>query len=424
MSMLGNSPKNGFKGASNVRPKAQVGSGLINLNKLKGIQNRKKTGFESYKLNQNGLSRFRLIMPLGNDDTPMVSADQHWVPVTNDEGKVYKRPIYCYKQFGFSDCPICALQERLAAARDQAIVDSAEDLKMIFRWAAYVINRDYLAGSDDPEHEFDPRQDKVQLFSPISPKIADDIIAYLGKRTWGNASDPDNGYDFEVEGEQTGKVFNGYKVTDYTVSPVPKDCSPSYSIDILHGIKPLSEVVTYLKRQDLQKILDPILLSIAHDGEEAASIVEDFSSYYNQLLDEIVNGPSVVSEEYDDVELEQEKTVYKSASIEEDTDEDGGEDDAYNKAGVVSAQSESEESPVEGPEDTAGEDDGDGEGEEDSAEVGAEGEDIDTPVVAKPAPAVRPKPAGPLPAARPASKPAAANTGLLGKLKQVGQRNK
>ena len=115
------SSKKGFQGAaSNVRPKAQVGSGIINLNKLKGIQNRKRSGFESYKLNSAGLSRFRLVMPIGNDDTPMVSADKHWLPYTNDEGKVSKRPVLCYKQFGFSDCPICALQDRLLAARDQA----------------------------------------------------------------------------------------------------------------------------------------------------------------------------------------------------------------------------------------------------------------------------------------------------------------
>lgn len=429
MSMLSgtNSSKKGFQGAaSNVRPKAQVGSGLINLNKLKGIQNRKKGGFDVYKLNGSGMSRFRLIMPLGNDDTPMVSADRHWLPVTNDEGKVYKRPVFCYKQFGFSDCPICALQERLLAARDQAIVADADDLKVVYRWAAYVINRDYLAGSDDPMHDYDPRQDKIQMFDPINQKVADDIIAYLGKRTWGNASDPTDGYDFEVEGELSGKVFNGYKVVDYTVSPVPKDCSPAYSPDILRGIKPLSEAITWLKRPDLQKIMDPILLSLSQDNEEAESIVADFTGYYNQLLDEIVNGPSMDFADVDD--------EYEQESIEVNGGDTNGAENSTSKARANSplagaGEDESGEY-EESPED---ETDGGGEGSEDNQPSGEdeEGVDDDEPEqeqapVARPAPQSRPKPAGPLPATRPVSTtPAAkpsANAGLLGKLKQVGKR--
>ena len=423
MSMLGSSSsKKGFQGAaSNVKAKSQSGSGLINLNKLKGIQNRKKGGFEAYKLNNAGLSRFRLVMPIGNDDTPLVSADQHWLPVTNDEGKVYRRPVFCYKQFGFSDCPICALQERLLAARDQATVASAEELRLVYRWAAYVVNRDYLAGSDDPEHDYDPRQDRIQLFSPISPKIADDIIAYLGKRTWGNASDPESGYDFEVEGEQTGKVFNGYKVTDYTVSPVPKDCSPAYSRELIRAIKPLSEVITYLKRPDLQKILDPILLSVSQDNEEAAGIIEGFTDYYNQLLDEIVAGPSAQLDA-DDYEQEQIQVTG------DDSDEQAGDDTPHS--GASESQSEEYESE---PEEEA---DGDRESLEDSQSSGEDEEGIEESEeefeeveeeepVAHPAPQVRPKPAGPLPAARPAAQPQtakpSANAGLLGKLKQVGK---
>lgn len=423
MSMLNSgSPKKGFpSAASNVRPKAQVGSGLINVNKLKGIQDRKRGRYESYKLNPNGLSRFRLVMPLGNDDTPMVSADTHWVPVTNDEGKVYKRPVYCYKQFGFSDCPICALQERLAAARDQAIADSADELKLVYRWAAYVINRDYLAGSDDPENDYDPKQDKVQMFVPISLKIADDIIAYLGKRTWGNASDPDNGYDFEVEGEQTGKVFNGYKVSDYTVSPVPKDCSPAYSTDILHGVKPLSEVITYLKKPDLQKILDPILLSVSKDSEEAEEIINGFTGYYNQLLEEIVTGPTeqIGDSDYDDYEKEQIQVIG---------------DDESEQAGVDASSTGADESQgaelESKPEEEAN---GIGEGTEDSRQIGEDEEDIGVPFdetaedteapIVHPAPQARPKPASQLPSTHPAqvAKPSA-TAGLLGKLKQVGKR--
>lgn len=424
MSLLsgGSSSKKGFQGAaSNVRPKAQVGAGFINVNKLKGIQNKKKVGFEAYKLNQNGLSRFRLVMPIGNDDTPMVSADQHWVPTANDDAKIYKKPIFCYKQFGFSDCPICALYERLTAARDQAIVDAANDLRLNYRWAAYVVNRDYLAGSDDPERDFDPRQDKIQLFSPISTRIADDIIAYLGKRTWGNASDPENGYDFEVEGEQTGKVFNGFKVSDFTVSPVPKDCSPAYSMDLLRGLKPLSEVVTYMKRQDIQKILDPLLVSIANDSEEGADIVNSFNPYYQQLLDEIAHGPSVSDDDFEREQIEV---------------SGGNEDD--NKTRVNAPLSDTAQG--EGEDDNNAEDEtnGDREGVADNQSSGEDEEDIEDieeeeeeeeeepqqAATARPAPQTRPKPAGPLPSTRPvaqAAKPSA-NAGLLGKLKQVGKR--
>lgn len=420
------SSKKGFQGAaSNVRPKAQVGSGIINLNKLKGIQNRKRSGFESYKLNSAGLSRFRLVMPIGNDDTPMVSADKHWLPYTNDEGKVSKRPVLCYKQFGFSDCPICALQDRLLAARDQAIVADADDLKVVYRWAAYVINRDYLAGSDDPNQDYDPRQDKIQLFDPINQKVADDIIAYLGKRTWGNASDPVDGYDFEVEGEQSGKVYNGYKVIDYTVSPVPKDCSPAYSPDILRGVKPLSEAITWLKAPELRKIMDPILLSLSQDSEEAASIVAGFTDYYNQLMDEIVGGPTLALDE----DVEEQEPAPEPEQIEV-----SGGDRRVSKARNNAAPAKAVQSASASNDDPEDEADGDGEGVEDNQQSGEgegdleeeEFEEEEAPFeeegvpVAKPAPQVRPKPASPLPSARPVS--SAANAGLLGKLKQVGKR--
>ena len=203
-------------------------------------------------------------------------------------------------------------------------------------WAAYIINRDYLAHSEDPMAEYDPRQEKAVLFNALSPRIADTIISYLEMKMWGDASDPEYGYDFIVEGKPTGKVFNSYKVSDYTVSPAPKDYSPAYRMDQVSKLRPLSEVVTYSRSEDLRKAFDPILISISEDSEEAAEIIEAFRPEYENMLIQIDAGPNfqpvgeeASNEEYDVEHIEVNST---GGDIENDTrktdPQQGGEDNA------------------------------------------------------------------------------------------------
>ena len=90
-------------GASNVKKKESVEGGLINIAKLKELQAKKNNRTDNYKLNQNGLSRFRIVKPLGHDDIPLATADQHFIPIVRDDGKEGKRLVYCYKQFANAD---------------------------------------------------------------------------------------------------------------------------------------------------------------------------------------------------------------------------------------------------------------------------------------------------------------------------------
>lgn len=417
MSMLGGGEvgrnpykRTGFQGAvagaSNVKAKVQAtaGSGLINLNKLKGLQTRKKSVIESYKLNPNGLSRFRLVKPMGNDDVPMVSADAHWLPVITEDGKSIKRKVYCYSQFGFDRCPICELRDVLAAANDQALIADADQLRATNKWAAYIVNRDYMAGAEDPEQAYDRKQDKIVLFDNMSSRIADDIIKHLGMRVWGDASDPDHGYDFEVEGTPSGKMFNNFKVSDYTLSPIPKDFSPPYDTNLLKGMKPLTEVIKYLPRPDLQKVLDPILVSIQQESEEAASIISSFSDDYNLMLRMIEAGVDAEDVVYDDSDGDEADPI--------EIESDRGDPDATRKA---SPEEPDDEGDSEAPDDEIGEED-DADGEDDEEDPGY-GEGNEEPVKAA-APTVQQ--AKPTPAT--ATNIPGRTSSLLGELKNIGKK--
>lgn len=305
-------------GASRVTSKPSTQRRPIDFSKLRSIQNQKKSGLESYKLNVNGRSRFRLIMPLGDDTVPLTGANRHWIPFVNEEGKEIKRPFYCYEQFGLP-CPICTLRNMLLNARDESLKADAETLRASNMWAAYIINRDYLVNADDPIAAQDDRQDKVVLFNSMSPRIADSIIGYLEMKVWGDATDPDNGYDFEVEGKPTGKVYNGYKVSDYTLTPYPRDYSPKYKMELISKLRPLSEAITYSRSDDLRKVFDPILISLSEANEEAAEIVEAFRPEYEHMLLQIDAGPGVQLDE------ETEEEVYDREQIEVTT---GGDDHA------------------------------------------------------------------------------------------------
>lgn len=317
--------RSGFQGAvagaSNVVAKPKMQRRPIDIAKLRNIQSGKKMGLDSYKLNANGKSRFRLVMPLGEDTVPLVGANRHWLPYMTDDGKDSKRPFYCYEQFGLP-CPICLLRTMLLGALDENLKADADTLRPNNLWAAYIINRDYLVGADDPIAAQNDMQDKVVLFNTMSPKIADSIISYLEMRVWGDASDPDTGYDFEVEGKPTSKIFNGYKVSDYTLTPYPRDYSPSYRLDILSRLRPLSEVITYSKVDDLRKVLDPILVSLSEESEEGAEIISKFQPEYERALLQINAGPDVRIPDED----------YEASEIAEITSEVGDDEDDTHEA--------------------------------------------------------------------------------------------
>lgn len=324
--------RSGFQGAvagaGNVAPKSPSHQRRsIDINKLRNIQSHKKTSIESYKLNANGKSRFRLVMPLGDDSVPLVGANRHWLPYVNEEGKDSKRPFYCYEQFGLP-CPICYLRSLLLAANDESLKADADTLRASNLWAAYIINRDYLVGADDPITAQNDLQDKVVLFNTMSTKIADAIIGYLEMRAWGDASDPDTGYDFEVEGKPTAKTFNGYKISDYALSPYPRDYSPRYSLNVVSKLKPLSEVITYSKVEDLRKILDPILVSISEESEEGIQVVSNFQVEYERMLRQINAGPGVL------LPVEEEEPIEVYDNTETDYDAEVGEENDTSEAGA------------------------------------------------------------------------------------------
>lgn len=339
--------RSGFQGAvagaGNVTAKSSHQRRSIDIAKLRNIQSHKKTGIESYKLNANGKSRFRLVMPLGDDSVPLVGANRHWLPYVTEDGKDSKRPFYCYEQFGLP-CPICYLRSLLLSSRDESLKADADTLRANNLWAAYIINRDYLVGVEDPIAAQNDLQDKVVLFNAMSTKIADSIIGYLEMKVWGDASDPDTGYDFEVEGRPTSKTFNGYKVSDYILTPYPRDYSPRYSLNVVSKLKPLSEVITYSKPEDLRKVLDPILISISEESEEGAQVVENFHVEYERMLRQINAGPGVILP----VEEEEPVEAYESGDLNEE--DEAGEEHDTSEADAQPKRRESQSQESDNPE--------------------------------------------------------------------------
>lgn len=400
--------RSGFQGAvagaGNVAPKSNFQRKPIDIAKLRNIQSHKKTSIESYKLNANGKSRFRLVLPLGSDTVPLVGANRHWLPYVTEDGKDSKRPFYCYEQFGLP-CPLCTLRAMLMNANDESLKADADTLRANNLWAAYIINRDYLVGADDPIEAQNDMQDRVVLFNAMSPKIADAIIGYLEMRVWGDASDPDTGYDFEVEGKPTTKIFNGYKVSDYTLTPYPRDYSPRYSMSAVSKLRPLSEVITYSKVEDLRKVLDPILISISEESEEGMAIVEAFRPEYDRMLMQINAGPGVEIQEEEPVE------VYDSTDVEEEVGEDDGnirtEDAQRGGKSNTTNPIDKEVGSEADAEGTGGSEDTGGAGSVPEGELNPEpwnGEPFDTP--AKEKPEMPPKPS---------------SSTLIGKLQAVGR---
>lgn len=425
-------------GASSVKKKESISGGLINVNKLKELQAKKNNRTDNYKLNQNGLSRFRLVKPLGQDDIPLATADQHFIPYIKEDGKEGKRMVYCYKQFGFSDCPVCALHDLLKNARDQALVADADTLGASSRWAAYVVNRDYMAGSEDPIEDHDPRQDKIMLYGGIPPRIADDIIKHLTMKVWGDASDPESGYDFECEGSQTsGKMFNGYKVTEYALSPIPKDFSPAYDVALTRGLKPLSDVIHYIPAGEFNKLFEITLVAIASSGEEGDEIIAEFRPLYDDMLREITAGPNIEEAEQEE-ESEQEAIEVRSEREENpDIDElpEGEDEDAEGEDVELGENSEDngEASDGEGGEEDDGSGEGSGEAEQADEEAGdieeAEQEVEERPKRGRPAkaaPAAKPAPtakaAKPAPSTAKDTAPKVGGSSLLGKLRTIGKK--
>lgn len=399
--------RSGFQGpvagAGNVAPKTSFHRKPIDIAKLRNIQSNKKANIESYKLNANGKSRFRLVMPLGEDSIPLTGANRHWLPYVTEDGKDSRRPFYCYEQFGLP-CPICTLRAMLLNATDESLKADADTLRANNLWAAYIINRDYLVGVDDPIAAQNDMQDKVVLFNAMSPKIADAIIGYLEMRVWGDASDPETGYDFEVEGKPTTKTFNGYKVSDYTLTPYPRDYSPRYNLSVVSKLRPLSEVITYSKVEDLRKVLDPILISVSEESEEGMAIVEAFRPEYDRMLAQINAGPGVrIQEEEEPVE------VYDTEEVGEEDEGNSGETDPQQGRPSNVEDSDNAEA-------GAQEDDSVESGSSDSEETGQvsdaglnpapwEGEPFETPK--KEQPVMPPKPLG---------------STLIGKLQAVGRK--
>lgn len=397
------SRRSGFQGAvagaGNVVPKSSFQHRPIDIAKLRNIQSNKKANIESYKLNANGKSRFRLVMPLGDDTIPLTGANRHWLPYVTEDGKDSRRPFYCYEQFGLP-CPICTLRAMLLNASDESLKADADTLRANNLWAAYIINRDYLVGADDPIEAQNDMQDKVVLFNAMSPKIADAIIGYLEMRVWGDASDPDTGYDFEVEGKPTTKTFNGYKVSDYTLTPYPRDYSPRYSLSTISKLRPLSEVITYSKVEDLRKVLDPILISVSEESEEGMAIIEAFRPEYDRMLAQINAGPGVHVHEEEPVE------VYDTEEAGEEDESDTGEADSQQRRPSNAEDSDNTEAGAQ--EDDSGESGSSGSeetGQVSDAGLKPEGKPFETP--AKEQPVMPPKPSG---------------STLIGKLQAVGRK--
>lgn len=291
-----------------------------------------RSGGDRFKLDTKGTVRFRLLMPLGNDDMPMIPADEHWLPYVREDGKEGKRQAYCYDLAG-QVCPFCILSGLLQNSRVAALEDMGKDIRPGKRWLMYVINRSYMITQDEP-HVVDSME-KVEK-APLPQTVAQAIVSYFRNRSWGDPTDPVTGYDFEVTGKPRGGKAS---FVEYSVSPVPRDGSPEYNPKLAANFQPLTTLLEFKTDDDCMKLIEPILATLSTEGFEA--VVEAFWEEMGATSDGGDADADVHEDEADDAGAEEEAL---EAEVEETEEEETEEEEPAVEGYGTSVRADMEKS--------------------------------------------------------------------------------
>lgn len=282
-SLKGN-PSSGNLGA---QPVARKSKGLADmLNMVSSV-----SGGKFLKLNPNGVIRVRLVRPVVPaalvDANPLVGlplakSAEHWINTVKADGTPGREKVVCYDSMG-KPCPICALYALLGEYKhipfihELADPQSQNSIKQSLRFLTTVIDRTYLLHSDS---KYRPEMDIVQELSlPVG--VAQQLMTIMNVEEggWGDASDPDTGFDITIKGTAPGGIVMRTKYQAMGVLPA---MSPSYDSRIMQGRPSAYQRIEQqmLNETEMEKRLQIILAAISQqDGGE--EIVDKFIEIMN-----------------------------------------------------------------------------------------------------------------------------------------------
>jgi len=350
-------------------------------------------GPQTFKLQQNGTTRIRIIRPVGSK-FEIQPAYEHWVPIIDEKGEARKKVVICPKSMGrMEPCPICTLLNFFNSSSVPEIKATGGELRQNPRFLVYLIDRTYMLDMVRLRQKLvaDPNQEKV--YDARLPKmVIDKIFETIMDPLWKDCFAPTNGYDWQIKGEKKGNAM----FTSYTVTPVPREHSPNYDPLLAQGLKPLDSIAPVSSLDDIIELVQA-QLQFACDvgGDEGDELVRAFMEAWESEA-----GGVEVGGQYEGGEEDyggEDNEGGQDGSEEDDQGSEGGEGDADPDV----EGGDGDEPDTEGASQV---------GEDEVSDPFAGGDDDPEPEPAAPkakakAPQAPAKPAAP--AAKPAPKPAA-----------------
>lgn len=238
------------------------------------------SGGKFLKLNPNGVIRIRLVRPVIPAalievnplvGLPLAKSAEHWISTVKADGTPGREKVICYDSMG-KPCPLCALFNLLGEYKHIPFIHELADpqgqnsIRQSMRFLTTVIDRTYLMHADS---KYRPEMDVVQELSlPVG--VAQQLMTIMNVEEggWGDASDPENGFDITIKGTAPGGVIMRTKYQAMGVLPA---MSPSYDAKIMQGRPSAYQRIEQqmLNETEMEKRLQILLAAIAQqDGGE------------------------------------------------------------------------------------------------------------------------------------------------------------
>jgi len=252
-----------------------------NLSALKEAwDNRSKKGnFKFWKPIKFGRYTVRFLPPSDPDGLFFYETAQHRV------GENY---YFCPKSEG-DDCPICGFYKSLYDDGSDDSVALAKEIKPRKQYLYNIVVRDELGEEVDNPKEVHTYMSGKTLYEAL--------MDYFFDEDYGDLTDVENGYDFQIVKEQGDLGFPNYKKSKPRKNPTPLFEDENDIEEVLTNISDLKSEVEYKSYDELKDALHKFI-----DSEKSAS--EFFSDNKSESKSETKNDST------------------KSKSVEEDEDSD------------------------------------------------------------------------------------------------------
>lgn len=259
------------------------------------IQQTASSGSSILKQNPSGPIRFRLLRPIVTPEmadknplyeSPLAIRAQHWYSKINADGKEGFGNILCYGSVG-RPCPICTLYDILLKYTpdfpDFAVYTDRNNkgsLGLARSWAAWVLDRGFMIGANA---EYRPELDRIKELS-VPLGVGEQMCNLMDpdRGGHGDASDPEYGYDFVVQGNNAAqKIMTKYTTLDKRGESYP------YNPSIMQGKQP---IYAKLESQLLapNKLVEQLQLILA--GMAAFPGYEHVIAEFTPVWDDLCNG--------------------------------------------------------------------------------------------------------------------------------------